>query len=381
LQAGRTGRNAPDLAPAWMRDYLVEKRREPLDEDAISEYFPAPETVRGALAALERLFGLRLRPAGSSSEAWHPEAGLYEARDSDSDELLGTFYLDLYARPGKPERPEVFVLSRGRRLADGRYRPPACAVLAGWRPAAPGRPVRLRHGRQSDLEDFFHAMGHVLSVLLSRSKYGRCSGAAFSPDFAEAPALLLARLAWQPDIAIWISGRGGDPAQRLPAAWLGRAAQARAAGSSLGALEETAFALYDLLSHSGASPGDPGELYRGLFRRVAMLPVTSGTHPENADDRLVEEPGRAAARIIAGLAAEELWRRVKEDGLSNPIAGRRLRTLLLEPGAGRETASLRAYLDRRPSWRLVPEPSSWPSRPWDTEPREKTAAAGRRLLR
>jgi Zn-dependent oligopeptidase len=371
FKAAREGQRPGKTVFAWDRAFLTERRREPFDETATAELFPSSDSVRNAFTVLEGLLGLRLRPAASRQSPWDPAAQLYEARDADTGELLGRLYLDLYARAAKPERPAVYILSRGRRLSDGRYRPPECVILAGWKPP----PATLRHGRQSDLEDFFHAMGHALAVMLSRARYGRFSGAGLANDFTETPALMLSRLPWQPEIAVRIASRAD-----VQPAIFARALRARAAGGALAALEDVAYALYDLRAHSVSAPKDPGSLYREFHGGIALLPTTPGTHPDTGDLRSVDEPALGGDPIVAGLAAEALWRRLKEEGLANPATGRRLRQALFEPGAGKEAVSLRNFLGHPPLWNEIPDPACFAARAFAAEPYISSGPPGRRRL-
>jgi Zn-dependent oligopeptidase len=268
---------------------------------------------------------------------------LHDVRDAQSGELLGRFYLDLYARGGKPERPGVFVLRPGRDAAGGRVAP-ASVLLASF-PSS--------RGAVEDLDAFYHELGHSLGVMLSRSRYARFSGSGLSGDGAEAPALLLGRLAWRPETAAVVFGPG-DTARLLD-----EALEAREASWPWRALDDAALALADLGLHDGAVL-DPGKVYRRAWERWALSPATQGTHPEASAAALVRDPGGASGRVLGALLSEEIWRRWVEEGLFNPASGQHLRETLFAAPAAELGQSLRNYLGREPSWDVEPGPEAWP---------------------
>jgi len=367
---------------SWDRDFYLERMRKdfhPRGEDAaLAQYFPISAVVEGALAVLQRVFSLRLRRLRDAA-LWHPDAVLYEASDAAGGEVLGYFYLDLLARPGKPQRPAVFLLTPGRFSPEAPSRPAVCALLAGFARPPQGREALLRHGVASDVEDLFHGMGHVLELVLARSRYARFSGANLSPDLVEAPAFLLGHLAWRPEVAAVVSGHWQDRARRLPPELLREAAAARGAGSALGALDAAASAWAGLELNSGDGSG-PGAAYRRAFARFAVEPATEGTHPEAADAALARGDFGATDGIVARLLAEELWQRWSEEGLFNPAACRHLRETFLTAGAGSEARSLRNYLGREPDFRAVSEPVSRPVISGESLPQEISGPPWRRRL-
>jgi thimet oligopeptidase len=248
------------------------------------------------------------------------DLSLHEVRDARSNELLGRLYLDLAPRPGKVTDALVFVLDPGRDAPGGR-RVPACVMLAS-RPSS--------RGALLDLEDFYHDLGHAMSVFLARNRYAWFSGSNLSRDMAESPALLLGRLA----------GRKG------------------AAGWPWRALDDAALAWADLRAHE--KDADPGAVMRDAGEEFSLVPATPGTHPEASAAALVRDPAGASGPLLAAVLAEGLWRRWNEEGLFNPAAGMHLRETLLEASAAGAAQGLRNYLGREPSWDETPAPEGWP---------------------
>ncbi|MFA6002572.1 MAG: M3 family metallopeptidase [Elusimicrobiota bacterium] len=368
---------------AWDRPYYLDQQRRQLypDQDAaISAFFPLDQVKANAFSILQRFLGLRLNRLPSTA-SWRRDVELYEVRDAGSGsgpgDILGYFYLDLAAGPGR--RPGVFVLSHGHNLPDGGYRVPVCVLWAGP-PAADGRRL-MRHGRTSDVENLLHGLGHALTVILSHPRYARFSGANLSSDFSEVLPLVLSRLSWLPDVAAALSGHYLDASRRLPPELLSAAQAARSYGSPLRTLEAAAFALFDLEANSDSIPSDPGKLWRKLFQRTALLPTTAGTHPQTGALRLVQSPAGLSDALLSRIYAEAVWQRLQEEGLLNPVTGRHLRETLLRPGAGEEAQRLRNFLGRIPGYGLLPDPAAWPLPDWDAPaPAARDSLPRRRLL-
>ncbi|MBI5240081.1 MAG: hypothetical protein HY926_06385 [Elusimicrobia bacterium] len=313
LKRRELGKKADRKIRAWERDYYAAR----LGLGGVTG--PEPSSLEEAASKAERLLGVSLTRV-QKPEVWHSSVSLHEVRDSRSQELLGRLYLDLSPRPGKTPGSAVFVLDPGRDAPGGR-RVPVCALLASW-PSS--------RGALSDLEDFYHGLGHALSVFLARNRYAWFSGANLSRDVSEAPALLLGRLA----------GRKG------------------AAGWPWRALDDAALAWADLRAHE--KDPDPGAVMRDASEEFSLVPATPGTHPEASAAALVRDPAGASGPLLAALLAEELWRRWNEEGLFNPAAGMHLRATFFGASAAEAAQGLRNYLGREPSWEATPAPEGWP---------------------
>jgi Zn-dependent oligopeptidase len=65
---------------------------------------------------------------------------------------------------------------------------PLAAMVANLAKPTPDRPALMRH---DDVVTFFHEMGHVFHVLLSRTQFSRFHGTRVAWDFVEAPSQML----------------------------------------------------------------------------------------------------------------------------------------------------------------------------------------------
>lgn len=88
-----------DLA-AWDLAYASEKLKEKryaFSDQEVKQYFTEPKVLEGLFRIIETLFEVQIRP--DEAPVWHPSVRFF--RIERGGELVGQFYLDLYARTGK----------------------------------------------------------------------------------------------------------------------------------------------------------------------------------------------------------------------------------------------------------------------------------------
>ncbi|HEV7815770.1 MAG TPA: M3 family metallopeptidase, partial [Janthinobacterium sp.] len=107
------------IAPleAWDVAYASEKLREQryaFSEQDVKQYFQEPKVIAGLFRLVQELFSVSI--TADTAAVWHPDVRFY--RLEKDGELVGQFYLDLYARSGK--RGGAWMDdARGRRLLGG----------------------------------------------------------------------------------------------------------------------------------------------------------------------------------------------------------------------------------------------------------------------
>ena len=81
--------------------YASEKLREQryaFSEQEVKQYFPEDAVLPGMFKLVETLYGLQIKPA--KAPVWHDDVRFFDIRNQQ-DQLVGQFYLDLYARNSK----------------------------------------------------------------------------------------------------------------------------------------------------------------------------------------------------------------------------------------------------------------------------------------
>jgi len=85
---------------SWDWPFISEKLKEvkySFSEQEVKQYFPAPKVLQGLFKIIETLFEVNIRP--DQAPIWHASVDFY--RIERNGQLVGQFYLDPPARPGK----------------------------------------------------------------------------------------------------------------------------------------------------------------------------------------------------------------------------------------------------------------------------------------
>ena len=182
-----------DLQP-WDVAYYSEKLREAryaYSEDALREYFPLDQVMRGALFAAEKRYGI-VFVERTDLPKWHEDVLVYEVREPDEKgvaKTLALFYLDPYPRESKRQGAWMSELQRAR-YEDGKWVIPHVLNAGNFTP-----PVTNEDGTRTpallsldEVYTVFHELGHGLHGMLTRVGYRSLSGANTAWDAVELPS-------------------------------------------------------------------------------------------------------------------------------------------------------------------------------------------------
>ncbi|KDD76574.1 M3 peptidase [Helicosporidium sp. ATCC 50920] len=170
--------------PYWLR------RLESLDssKDAsfdIGEYFTLSRVLSGVFGLLHRLWGMHVvESIDDKPPVWHPDVRYF--RLFNGTELLGSFYLDPFARPDKFSVPYTYSLvkrSEAHGPLPGKVRTPIAVLSTFIKAPVSGEPALLTI---SDVRDIFHEFGHVVQILTNQINEVLMAGTTALPlDFLE----------------------------------------------------------------------------------------------------------------------------------------------------------------------------------------------------
>jgi oligopeptidase A len=84
----------------WVSEKLRSHRYN-FSEHEVKLYFPEPKVLEGLFRVIEGLYGVTIKP--DTAPVWHPDVRFFriERTGAQGSELVGQFYLDLYARDTK----------------------------------------------------------------------------------------------------------------------------------------------------------------------------------------------------------------------------------------------------------------------------------------
>ena len=243
-----------DQLESWDLAYASEKLRErryAFSAQEVKQYFPEPKVVDGLFRLVQSLFSCEIKP--DTAPGWHPDVRFFRiARDG---QLIGQFYLDLYARSGK--RGGAWMDdARGRRLTTGGVmQTPVAYLTCNFTPPATLdgalQPALLTHDEVTTL---FHEFGHGLHHMLTQVDEIGVSGiSGVEWDAVELPSQFLENFCWEWDVLQNMTGHvtTGEP---LPRALYDKMLAAKNFQSGLQTLRQVEFSLVDMHLHYDYEP-------------------------------------------------------------------------------------------------------------------------------
>ncbi|MBP5989113.1 MAG: M3 family metallopeptidase [Piscinibacter sp.] len=348
-----------DDLQAWDMAFAAERLKEKryaFSDQEIKPYFVQERVLDGLFRIVETLFEVRIRP--DEAPVWHPSVRFFRierpaASGDAAPELIGQFYLDPHARPGK--RPGAWMDgTRERWLRPGRQlQTPVAHLVCNFAPPLDGRPALLTH---DDVQTLFHEFGHGLHHLLTRVDDLGVSGiSGVEWDAVELPSQFMENLCWEWEVLQRLSGHV-DSGEPLPRALFDRMLAAKNFHSGLQTLRQVEFALIDMRLH--AEPGNAdriAEVAAEVRAEVAVL----ATPPFNRflhSFSHIFAGGYAAGYYSykwAEVLSADAWSAFEEAAASGSVldvpTGRRYRQSVLEAGGSRGAMdSFKAFRGREP---------------------------------
>jgi oligopeptidase A len=338
----------PELA-AWDLLYASEKLRQArysYSDQEVKQYFPEDRVLSGMFRVVETLYGITVRAA--TAPAWDPAVRFFELVDR-SGAIVGQFYLDLYARPGKRSGAWMDAAIKYRR-ADGRVQHPVAILVCNFAAPVAGRPALFTHREVATL---FHEFGHGLHLLLTRVDVPGASGLeGVEWDAVELPSQFMENFCWEWDVVEKMSAHveTGEP---LPRAIFDRLLAARNFQSGMQTVRQLEFALFDMRVHQDADRAVPPlALAWSVRREVAVVPRPDYDRSLPHGFGHVFAGGYAAGYYSykwAEVLSADAYSLFEEQGVLSSAAGARFRDEILARGGSRPALdSFVAFRGRKP---------------------------------
>jgi oligopeptidase A len=345
----------PELQ-AWDIPFASEKLKEAryaFSDQEVKQYFTEPKVLEGLFRIIETLFEVSIRP--DQAPVWHPSVRFFRIERDGT--LIGQFYLDPYARPGK--RPGAWMDGvRGRwARPEGMLQTPVAHLVCNFSPPleADGavRPALLTHDEVTTL---FHEFGHGLHHMLTQvSDVGVAGISGVEWDAVELPSQFMENFCWEWDVVRRLTAHVDDGSP-LPRALFDRMLEAKNFQSGLQTLRQVEFALFDMRLH--AEPGSENRiqpLLDEVRREVAVLPLPDFNRFQHSFSHIFAG-GYAAgyysykwAEVLSADAWSAFEENAHENGVLDVATGRRYREAVLESGGSRPAMeSFKAFRGREP---------------------------------
>ena len=338
-----------DIEP-WDYLYFAEKVRKAkydLDQNQLKPYFELNAVRAGSFAMAERLYGFVFKPLPKGAiPTFHPDVELFEVRDKATDRLIGVYYVDDYARPGKRSGAWMTTYRSFSKL-DG-----SKAILGSnnnnFTKPEPGQPVLIS---LDDAETLFHEFGHTLhyySSVVTYPSYGNTPR-----DFVEYPSQVHEH---------WVLSRPildgylkhyqtGEP---MPQALVDKIQASQTFNQGYATVSYLSSAIVDMDLHTQAvPPTDIDAFERESLARIGMPKEIVMRHRLPQFNHLFTSDAYSAgyySYLWSETMDADTWAYFEESGdVFNPDIAGRFKSIMLAPGNTTDRAeAYRAFRGRAP---------------------------------
>ena len=339
---------------AWDMTYAAEKlraQRYSFSDQEVKQYFPETQVVPGMFKLVESLYGIRI--AESTAPAWHADVRFFDVHNA-SDELIGQFYVDLYARESKRGGAWMDGAITRRRLKAG-IQTPVAYLNCNFSGPVGGKPALFTH---DDVITLFHEFGHGLHHLLTRIEDLGVSGInGVEWDAVELPSQFMENFCWEWEVLEHMT-QHVDSKAPLPRDLFEKMLAAKNFQSGLATLRQIEFSLFDMHLHFDFDPTTDRnalDVLAAVRKEVAVIvPPAFNRFPHSFSH--IFAGGYAAgyysykwAEVLSADAFSAFEEARSHRGVLDEAIGARFRDEVLAVGGSRPAAeSFRAFRGREP---------------------------------
>ena len=341
-----------DLQP-WDVAYASEKlrvERYAFSDQEVKQYFPEHKVLEGMFRVVEALYGLRIEQ--DETPRWHDDVRFFSIRKLGG-EMVGQFYLDLYARPSKRGGAWMDDAVTRRRKTSG-VQTPVAYLNCNFSAALSGKPALLTH---DEVITLFHEFGHGLHHLLTQVDELAVAGiSGVEWDAVELPSQFMENFCWEWDVVKRLTSHV-DTGAPLPRELFDRMLAAKNFQSGLQTLRQVEFALFDMRLH--AEPGSEDritDLLDEVRNEVAVFKPPALNRFQHSFSHIFAGGYCAGyysykwAEVLSADAWSAFEESARDGGVLNVATGRRYRQAVLEAGGSRPAMeSFKAFRGREPS--------------------------------
>jgi oligopeptidase A len=340
-----------DEMEAWDVAYVSEKLREEryaFSDQEVKQYFPEHKALQGLFRVISTLYGVEVRK--SQAPVWHSDVGFYEIVDG-SGQLIGQFYIDLYARDKKRGGAWMDEAITRRRKAHG-IETPVAYLTCNFSAPVGGKPALFTH---DEVITLFHEFGHGLHHLLTKvEEYGVSGIKGVEWDAVELPSQFMENFCWEWDVLQHMTAHV-DTGEALPRALYDKMVAAKNFQAGMQTLRQIEFALFDMRLHCEFDPNGKQSALDLLLQvrdEVAVVfPPAYNRFPNNFTH--IFAGGYAAGYYSykwAEVLSADAYSLFEENGVLSEETGHRFWSEILAQGGSRPALeSFVAFRGREPT--------------------------------
>jgi oligopeptidase A len=335
---------------AWDIAYLSEKIKEDrfnYSEQEIKNYLPDYKVIEGLFKVVESIYGIYIEK--EITEVWHKDVTFYKITNS-SNQIIGYFYLDLYARKNK--RGGAWMdeaISKFKFPNEKTY--PVAYLTCNFTAPIHGDVSLLTH---DEVITLFHEFGHGLHHLLTEiNDYGVSGIQGVEWDAVELPSQFMENFCWEWSV-IKNMTEHPETKKSMPKNLFDKLLKSKNFQSGMQTTRQVEFALFDIKLHSVYDPVNKDfiALLNQVREQVAVvIPPSWNRFPHSFSH--IFAGGYAAGYYSykwAEVLSADAYSLFEEMGILSAEAGHKFRKEILSKGGSRPAIkSFVKFRGRKPS--------------------------------
>ena len=342
-----------DLKP-WDTGYygrMLKEKMFSVDMESLRPYFELNSVFNAVCRHAEDVFDVELRHAKKKYPVHHKDVQVYEVFNKASNNFVGLFYANYYARSGAKHGGAWMDEVQSHAVRGGQIKTPAITNDCNYKKGDNGEPTLLT---LDDAQTMNHEFGHGGHGFLTKARYQSLAGTRVKRDWVELPSQLQEG---------WIMANAKDPnsdfarhyktGEKIPAALLDRIEEMDNFDAGIVGLRQTFFGMLDMKWHSTdpASITSVEDLEDSVGAVASLMPRIDGSQSTSFTHLFA---GGYAAGYYgykwADVMAADVFAKAQENGViyDKPFL-KRVREIIYETGGTRDPAELyRELMGRGP---------------------------------
>lgn len=341
-----------ELEP-WDYAYYSEKlkiNRYDISEQDLKPYFSDKGVINGLFQIVKNLYNIKIEKIDKGVELWDPSVHFYQIKDGD-DQIIGQFYLDLYARENK--RGGAWMDECINRYSiDGQIQIPVAYLTCNLTPPVGDDPALFTH---DEVITLFHEFGHGLHHMLTKIDVPEVAGInGVEWDAVELPSQFMENYCWQRS-ALKLFAKHYKTGEPLPDDLFEKMTSSKNFQSALQMLRQIELSLFDIKLHLDQKLKKASDIQIILdeVRAETSVVKTSSKNKFQNGFTHIFAGGYAAGYYSykwAEVLSADAFAAFEEEGIFNQQTGKRFMNCILEKGGSRPAIeSFHCFRGREPN--------------------------------
>jgi len=334
---------------AWDIPFLSEKlkkRRFNITDDEIKQYFPVNNVLNGLFNICKKIYGLTIYEKKAST--WHKDVKFFEIYDKKK-ELVGKFYLDLYAREHKRGGAWMDEAISKYKFENEKDNPVAFLTCNFMPPT--NSDAYLTH---DEVITLFHEFGHGLHHLLTEvTEYSISGIKGVEWDAVELPSQFMENYCWEWSVIKDMSYNNKTKTY-MPKNLFTKLLESKNFQSGMQTLRQVEFALFDIKLHSEYNPKNKNfmKILEDVRAKVSIIDAPRWNKFPHSFSHIFSGGYSAAYYSYkwAEVLSADAYSLFEEIGILSKTAGSKFRKEILSKGGSRSAMeSFIAFRGRKPN--------------------------------